>query len=61
VPEEPDKLAALPLDSLKSFGAAVEEDVEAEMDVVGLSEVYLDVDRLAEGFICRLSSDLRSQ
>jgi hypothetical protein len=61
VPEELDELAALPLDSLESFGAAAEEDAEAETDIVGLSEVYLDVDGLAEGFVCRLSSDLRSQ
>jgi hypothetical protein len=61
VPEEPDILTALPLDSLESFGAAVEEDAEAETDIVGLSDVYLDVDGLVEGFICRLSSDLHSR
>jgi hypothetical protein len=51
-PEESDILAAVPLDSLDSFGTAAEEDMEAEVDIVGLLKVYLNVDRLVEGFVC---------
>ena len=57
--ELPEVLAAFPLDSLVSLGAAVKEEAEAEVD--GLSEVDLEVEGLVDGFVWRLTSDLRSQ